>query len=289
MEIYTPQPVTNHVAQLGEGPFWHDGMLHYVDIDNKKLRRIEGDESVLIHEFPTPIGVAAPARNGGFICGLENGIHHLSEDGELSLIVDPEAGSDANRFNDGKCDPVGRFVAGTISYARDPVGASLYSLSASGDHCEKILGEVCNSNGLAWTRDGHTLYYINTPSRQIWKFDYDLNTGHLSNKQVVIEIPPEDGKPDGMCIDQDDNLWIGHWAGWQIAHYDPRTGEKIGKVQMPAANCTSCCFGGKDYDKLYITTSINGLSDEDRADQPHAGKVFVADVKAKGFPTKAWG
>ncbi|WP_309400742.1 SMP-30/gluconolactonase/LRE family protein [Cerasicoccus maritimus] len=289
MEIYTPRPATDHVAQLGEGPFWHEGKLHYVDIERNQLRRLEGSESVLVHEFPEMVGVVVPAKKGGFVCGMETGIFHLSPDGALTKLADPDPDNADVRFNDGKCDPTGRFVAGTISFSRNPVGAALYSLSADGASCEKILGEVCNSNGLAWTKDRTTFYYINTPSRQIWKFDYCLETGAISNKEVVIDIPPEDGKPDGMCIDADDNLWIGHWAGWQIAHYDPRTGAKLGKVDMPAANCTSCCFGGANFEQLYITTSINGLKKEDFEKQPHAGKVFVADVKATGLPTQAWG
>lgn len=283
-----PTPICDEVCQLAEGPFWHENTIHWVDIERCLLFRLEGGRAKIVYEFPCQVGCVAPARDGGFICGLDNGLHRLTATGFLDKVADPDPENPDTRFNDGKVDPIGRYVAGTISRSREPK-AALYSLSVDGSTCKQIHGPVTNSNGLAWSKDGSRFFYIDTPTRQVQQFDYDLNTGELSNGRVVIEIAGEDGKPDGMCIDQDDCLWVGHFRGAQIARYNPATGEKMQKIAMPTANVTSCCFGGENFDQLYITTASIALSDEQKAEQPHAGKVFVCRVDAKGFPTKAWG
>lgn len=283
-----PTPICNEVCQLAEGPFWHDNTIHWLDIERHLLFRLQDDKAKAVYEFPSEVGCVVPARTGGFICGLDDGIYRLTDAGHLEKLADPDPDNPDVRFNDGKVDPIGRFVAGTISRSRSQK-AALYSLSADGSKCKKIHGPVTNSNGLAWSRDGHSFFYIDTPTRQIQRFDYDLNTGELSNGRVVIEIAEEDGKPDGMCIDSEDCLWVGHFRGGQIARYNPANGEKMLKVPLPASNVTSCCFGGEHFDRLYITTASAGLSDDQRAEQPHAGKVFVCQPGVSGFPCKTWG
>lgn len=288
MKRYTPTPITKEVCILAEGPFWHKGAIHWVDIERHLLFRQSEGKTVRLFEFPSEVGCVAPARNGGFICGLDDGIYWLTDRGHLQKLADPDPNNPDVRFNDGKADPIGRFVAGTISRSRSPK-AALYSLSVDGSHCKQINGPVTNSNGLAWSKDGQSLFYIDTPTKQIQQFNYNLRTGELSNGRVVVTVADEDGKPDGMCIDQDDKLWVGHFRGCQIAQYDPATGEKLAKVEMPCANVTSCCFGGEHLDQLYITTASAGLNDEQKAEQPQAGKVFVCPVEARGFPTATWG
>ncbi len=288
MSELSPTPICDEVCRLAEGPFWHENTIHWLDIERHLLFRHEDGQAKVVYEFPSEVGCVAPARAGGFICGLDDGIYRLSAEGELTKLADPDPGNEDVRFNDGKVDPCGRFVAGTISKSRSQT-ANLYSLSADGASCSKVHGPVTNSNGLAWSKDGKSLFYIDTPTRQIQQFDYDLDTGALSNGRVVVEITEEDGKPDGMCIDQDDCLWVGHFRGAQIARYNPATGEKMQKLSLPCSNVTSCCFGGERFDLLYITTASIALSDEQKAEQPHAGKVFVCKVEAKGYPASQWG
>ncbi|GHB90823.1 SMP-30/gluconolactonase/LRE family protein [Cerasicoccus arenae] len=289
MKTYTATLLTDHAAVLGEGPFWHDGAIHYVDIEGKQLLRLEGENVVVVYEFPRRVGAVVPAKEGGFVCALEEGFYHLSADGDdLTYLTDPEPGRTDNRFNDGKCDPFGRFVAGTMSLVDDNEGAALYSLGKDGS-CQQVLAPVGCSNGLAWSKDQKHFFYIDTPTRQIVRFDYAAETGAISNRKVCIEIPAEDGHPDGMCIDQDDHLWIAHWGGWQVARYNPATGQKMEHIHVPAAQVTSCAFGGGGMNELYITTGCYNLTSEQRAEQPHAGKVFVCPVDAVGFPTATWG
>lgn len=288
MSDIKPTPICDEVCQLAEGPFWHENTIHWVDIERHLLFCLKDGHAQRLFEFPSEVGCVAPAREGGFICGLDDGIYRLTSTGFLEKLADPDPDNPDVRFNDGKVDPLGRYVAGTISRSRSPK-AALYSLSADGSSCKQIHDGVTNSNGLAWSKDGHSFYYIDTPTRQIQRFDYDLNTGELSNSRVVIEIAEEDGKPDGMCIDADDCLWVGHFRGAQIARYNPATGEKMLKIPVPANNVTSCCFGGENWDQLYITTASIALSEEEKAAQPHAGKVFVCQVEAQGFPPKLWG
>jgi sugar lactone lactonase YvrE len=228
------------------------------------------------------IGSFAVCTNGDLIAGLHHGFAFISRpDGKLKMIVDPEAEIPTNRFNEGKCDPAGRFWAGTMAISEILHQGNVYVLDRDLNYKKKI-DNVSISNGLAWSLDHKILYYIDTPSFEVVSYDYDVSSGEISNKKSVIKIDvKEEGYPDGMTIDQEGMLWIGHWDGWQVARWNPLTGEKIGSIKLPASRVTSCTFGGENLDDLYITTARVGLSEEALAAQPLAGEFFV--VKNCGF------
>jgi sugar lactone lactonase YvrE len=143
------------------------------------------------------------------------------------------------------------------------------------------LSGISISNGLAWSNDHKTLYYIDSPTRCVQAFDYDKASGVLTNKRIAFAIPAAEGTPDGMTIDREGMLWIAHWDGWQVARWNPDTGQKLLGFKLPAAQITSCAFGGPELKDLYVTSAREGLTEEDIRLQPLAGSVFV--IKNCGF------
>ncbi|AGA59605.1 gluconolactonase [Thermobacillus composti KWC4] len=288
MLTYQAECVVAAGNRLGEGPVWDErlGELFWVDIEERKLQRFRPlDGRVAVHGFDQKIGCAVPAEDGSWILGLADGFYRFDPDTEQTgLIVHTDEPDADNRVNDGKCDPEGRFWAGTIS-AKWTRNASLYMLEAGGKLTRKLTDVIC-SNGLAWTADGRTMYYIDTGERIVWAFDFDPETGAIANRRVAIEYPADEpGDPDGMCIDAEGKLWIGHWGGRQAGRWDPVTGRKLASVPIPVENVTSCAFGGEHFDELYITTAGGG-SGQNTGKQPLAGGLFRVKVDVPGLPVQ---
>lgn len=274
---------------LGEGPLWDvdQQALWWINIFAGELNCFEpasGENRQ--YQMGQPIGTVVLQESGGVAVALEHGFYSFDpQTGALTAIVDPEADQPDNRFNDGKVDPAGRFWAGTMETAETQATGALYCLDGSGN-CQLKESGVFISNGICWTSDQQTMYYIDSPTRTVSAYDYDVSSGEISGKRTAIEIPDGLGYPDGMSIDADDNLWIAMWSGWCVAKFDPRTGELLDKIELPVANVTACAFGGPELNELYITTARKGNSDEELEKQPHAGSLFHAKVDVTGttFP-----
>lgn len=272
------QTLTDHRCLLGEGPVWdaRRSSLFWVDIlrgEIHEYRPADGySHTISVGEY---VGAVAPYRDGRLMAAMKSGIVLLDPDtGEREAVGHPEAHLPGNRYNDGKCDPAGRFWVGSMSLQEEPGAGSLYMI----DHDRSItrqLEGVTISNGLAWSNDHRTMYYIDTPTFEVAAFDYDIATGGISNRRVAIRIPETDGYPDGMTTDREGCLWIAHWDGWQVTRWDPHTGRKIHHIPMPAARVTSCAFGGDTGNDLYITSARTGLSEEELGRMRGAGGVFA--------------
>jgi len=278
-------PVNETRAVLGEGPVWHEGKLYWVDIEGcKVLVHDPGTGQDAAFELPERVGCVWPVAGGGrLVCGLQSGLAFLDlESGELEAIADPEARLPRTRFNDGKCDPRGRFWAGTMDMEETAPLGSLYMLAA-GREPRRQWGDITVANGLAWDPDGETFYYIDSPTREVAAFDYDAESGEISNRRAIVAIPDGEGFPDGMTIDAEGKLWIALWQGWGVVRYDPKTGERLGKIDLPVEKVTSCTFGGADLDQLYITTARIGLEAAALEAQPFAGGLFKVDPGVAGL------
>jgi sugar lactone lactonase YvrE len=201
----------------------------------------------------------------------------------MEIVADPEHDRPQNRFNDGKCDPAGRFWAGTLALEGKRGVCNLWRLDADLT-AHKMVEGVSVSNGIVWTQDRRTMYYVDTPTGRVDCFDYDHATGEIANRSVAVRIPGEMGFPDGMTIDSEGMLWVCLWQGGKVSRWDPREGRLLQTVDLPASNVTSCAFGGENLDQLYITTARSGLSDEQLQAQPLAGGLFRADVGVTGLP-----
>ena len=139
-----------------------------------------------------------------------------------------------------------------------------------------MVEDITVSNGLAWSADRGTMYYIDTPTRCVFAFDFDLDTGVIANRRVAIRVPDDHGSPDGMSIDSEGMLWVAEWGGWRITRWNPDTAENLGQVDLPCARVTSCAFGGPDFDHLFITSARIGPDEETLKEQPLAGGLFLA-------------
>ncbi|NIP86316.1 MAG: SMP-30/gluconolactonase/LRE family protein [Planctomycetales bacterium] len=288
----TAELVLDAQAELGEGPWWDVArqQLWWVDIERGRLHSFDPTTgSDQTYEIGQRVGTVVGRQRGGLMLAVEQGFAAYDPDSQtLTVIHDPESHLPANRFNDGKCDPAGRFWAGTMdmSSQRRPSGA-LYSLDSEGN-VAKHLDQVRVSNGIVWTADTRTMYYIDTHTLRVDAFDFDNRTGQISNRRPAVEIPADRGKPDGMAIDADDNLWVAHWNGGCVAAYDPRTGQTLARIDVPARQVTACAFGGPQLDQLYITTARIGQDEAALQAQPHAGGLFLAHPGVRGVPAVAY-
>jgi sugar lactone lactonase YvrE len=272
-------------ANLGEGPIWdaRRQVLYWVDIHGFNLHIYDPAAKTdrVIH-VGQHIGTVVPRRSGGVVVALREGIAALDLDTEqLTFLARPEHNKPTNRFNDGKCDPAGRFWAGTMSLNREQNAGSLWRLDPDLS-CHRMVTGVTTSNGIVWSPDKKTMYYIDTPTGRVDAFDYDNDTGDIANRRPAITIALEDGRPDGMTTDAEGMLWVAHWDGGRVTRWDPLTGKLLQTIRVPASRTTACAFGGPNLTDLYITTARTGLTDEQLQHQPHAGGVFRVTTGAKG-------
>lgn len=279
MHLPDPELAGTYVSQWGEGPLWHRDHLLYVDIEDHKVIRfdpVSGKET--IWDVGERVGTVVAREKGGLVIAGDNGFSFLDDvTGKVTRIADPETDIATNRFNDGKCDPAGRFWAGTMHLGpkRAPSG-SLYCLH-SDLRAEKMFSSVTISNGIVWTKDARTMFYIDTPRRNVLAFDFDAATGALSNERIAFHTTDYSGSPDGMAIDADDCLWVAFCHGSAVRCFEPRTGRCEAEILLPCREVTACAFGGPDLKDLYITTGIPGDDAE-----PAAGRLFVTHAGVKG-------
>lgn len=270
-------------AELAEGPVWdaRSSRLVWVDILSKRILLTDvrtGATEVI--QVPLPVGAVVPRVAGGFVAALQDGFWVVG-DGPAYQITQVAEAQPGLRFNDGKCDPAGRFWAGTMAYDKSPGAAALYRLDSDG-RATLVLDGVTISNGLAWSLDGFTMYYIDTPTRRIDAFSFLPATGEITDRRSVIPIPAEVGAPDGLTIDAEGGLWVALWGGAAIHRYlDGRLDQVI---KLPVSQPTSCTFGGEDLDELYVTSAWEGLSVTERQAQPLAGALFRVRPGVRGTP-----
>jgi len=283
--------VIDSKADLGEGPVWdsEEDVLYWVNITAGEVHIYDpATRSDRVINVGQQVGTVVPRKSGGLALALHHGFAFLDlATEELTMIADPESGLPDCRFNDGKCDPSGRFWAGT--YAPDgPRGiSSLYRLDADLSVHRMLTGISC-SNGIAWSLDHRVMYYIDTPTGKVEAFDYDMATGAVADRRTVVHVPPDSGHPDGMTIDAEGMLWVAMWGGWGVVRYDPRTDRTLDHIDVPVAQTSSCAFGGPDLRDLYITTARRNRTEAQLRDEPLAGGLFVARPGPQGIAASAF-
>jgi sugar lactone lactonase YvrE len=287
----SPELILDARAELGEGPSWdaRSGCLYWVDIHLGRLHAfnpVDGRDRYV--EVGEPIGCVASRRQGGLVLGLKSGFAIL--DGPLSPfppsirpLINPEPALPGNRFNDGKCDPAGRFLAGSMDDAEMDATGSLYSLDPDGSVKTLITGTRI-SNGLAWSPDQRTFYFIDTPTRTVMAYDYDLDSGEIANPRRLISVPSALGWPDGMTSDLEGMLWVALWGGAKLTRWNPATGQLVAEIPLPAFNVSSCAFGGPDLTDLYVTSARSGMNTQQLAEYPLSGGLFRIRTGIQGLP-----
>ena len=292
MKLSTPELILDARAFLGEGPAWDaaQGRLTWVDIVAGHLHIFQPESGAdRVIGLGQALGCAAPARDGKLILGLKEGLALLDPSSEeLTYLARPESHLPGNRINDGKCGPDGRFLVGSMDNAEVEASGSLYSLSPDGA-LKTLLGGLRISNGLAWSPDHTTLYFIDTPTRQVLAYDYDLGSGDIANPRVAVNVPAALGWPDGMTSDAGGRLWVALWGGAALTVWDPANGALLEKIELPAKNITSCAFGGAQLDELYVSSARKGLDAADLSAYPASGGLFRMRAGQTGLPTFVFG
>lgn len=293
MKVWQAELVVDGNNQLGEGPLWHldDQCVYWVDIIGQRIYQYSPtSRETKSYEVDQPVGVIVPTATAGqFMCGMKDGFSIFdTATGTKQRVFDPEAHLPDNRFNDGKCDAAGRFWAGTMHMEAALHAGSLYCLDPELG-CRQVLTDVTISNGIAWSLDGATMYYIDTATSEVSAYAYDMTNGSISDRRTVVAIPQEEGSPDGMTIDAEGMLWIALWGGSQVIRVNPATGERLARVEVPASQVTSCAFGGEQLDELYITTAAVGLNASELAEEPLAGGLFRIKTDVRGTEVQRYG
>ena len=277
------EPIGPMRCVWGEGPIWWNGALYFVDIESHLVHRFDpADGSARTWDCGQRVGTVVPRARGGLVIAGDHGFAFLDEEtGALTPVADPESHLPDNRFNDGKCSPDGRFFAGTLNLAKQPNAAKLYRLDPDLT-VHEAFGPVTNSNGIVWSADGKSCYYIDTPRREVLAFDYD--NGLLLDPRVAFATGHIDASPDGMAIDADGHLWIAFCHGGCVSCFDPATGDELHRLAIPCLETTACAFGGPNLEDLCVTTGVHKTAREE-----HAGRLFVIrGLGIHGVPAHAF-
>jgi sugar lactone lactonase YvrE len=277
----------NAAALLGECPRWDaaTGRLLWVDIEARTLHLFDpasGDDRSIL--FDDRVGAAAPTTDGGVLVALADRLVmvDLGDESVRTLVEIPHG--DGLRLNDGACDPSGRLWVGSLAldYARGRGALYRYSIE---EGLERVLEDVTLSNGIGWSPDGGTMYYVDSMAYRVDAFDFDVATGAISERRPLIVIERGAGIPDGLAVDDEGGIWLALWGRAAIRCYRP-DGEVERVLAVPADNVTACCFGGDDGRSLYVTSASVELPVERRSAQPLAGSVFVTDPGVSGPPAQ---
>ncbi|KAF7658825.1 hypothetical protein LDENG_00007190 [Lucifuga dentata] len=289
--------VVEESALIGEGPVWEesDQTLLFVDIAGQKIHRWSpATNHVQSLETGHMVSFAVPRSSGGYVAGVGRSIvavDWLNQTTRSLAEVDKDKPN--NRLNDGKVDPCGRLLAGTMAMEEKPAvverkQGALFSLT-SDLTVTKHFNQVDISNGLDWSLDQKTFFYIDSLSLTVDAFDYNIHSGHMTNRRVVYHMEEGEGLPDGMTVDADGRLWVACYNGGRVINIDPITGVRLRTVSLPVMKTTSCCFGGPNYTDLYVTSASLGLDQSERRHQPLAGATFrVTGLGVKGCPSNSF-
>ena len=270
-------------SRLGESPRWDHriGELVWVDVESGRLwSAAPGGPPRLLLEADSSVTAVALARDGTYVVALEREVIQFdpttAERRRLVRLIAADA-----RFNDGEVDHEGRFWLGSMGVDHGPGRGSLFRLSPDG--FDEVLHGVGMSNGIGWSLDNRRMYYVDSLTRRVDVFDYDLGSGTATGRRPFVDLSEVAGYPDGLAVDADDRVWVVMWDGGTVRCFDA-SGAAVRVLTLPVTRPTSCTFGGRDLETLFVTTSSSGLTDEECAGQPLAGHVLAVEGVGRGVP-----
>jgi sugar lactone lactonase YvrE len=273
-------------ASLGECPVWSvdEQALYWIDINAPSFNRFDPLTGAnQTWPMPQSIGCFALRSRGGFVGALRDGIWIIGREGKLERkIADAPYDPIHHRFNDGRADPQGRLWAGTMNEKRDAYTGQLYrfgpdlSLTA-------MIPDLMISNGLAWSPDKCTMYHADTVKREITAWDFDGESGAISNRRVMAQFIEERDRPDGAAVDREGCYWSAFYSGGKVVRLSP-AGERLSEYALPAMCPTMCGFGGPDLKTLYVTSARQRREPEELSRLPQSGGIFAMRVDVPGLP-----
>ena len=264
---------------LGESPVWstREHALYWTDIEEQLIFRYDPDtKHFSSYELPCKVGSLALIEDGRFVLAVEDGFAFWDGEGKsVDMLYKTIPNQSPCMMNDGKVDPMGRFWAGS----KGPKGlANLWFLEKQ-NMVQKVLSGLSISNGLDW--ESSIFYYTDSLDARIYRYDYDLTSGQITNPRVFFESSK--GVSDGLTLDYLGNVWTAIWDGWKVLQLSP-AGKIMQEIAVPVQRPTSLCFGGIAFKTLFITSASVDLSEEESAAQPLAGDLFAIDLKVSGRP-----
>lgn len=274
-------------SSIGESPTWSpdEGALYWVDIVEPAIYRLKAATgAVESWRMPDLVGSIAVRRRGGLLVALRGRLAGFDpSSGSLETLIRLEQDRPENRCNDGRCDRAGRFWVGTMHHERRGEAAgSLYCFDAA-HRLRRVIEGVEVPNGLAWSRDGATMYFADTFRRQIETYAFDTKTGEIGARRVFAEFKDGPSRPDGSAVDAEGYLWSAVYGGACLHRYAPE-GRLDRVLPLPVTQPTSCAFGGADLAVLYVTSASRGLAPSALSTETLAGAVLAFDVHVTGFP-----
>lgn len=273
--------------RVGEVPVWspRDRKVWWIDVRQPRIQSFDPDTGNF-ETFLTggqALGSYAIREKGGFMLAQEDGLYAFDPaNGERELLTDPESDLPDNRLNDGRCDRRGRFWLGSMNDTQRTDDGNFYSVGTDFSIAKWFDG-INIPNGVCFSPDDKTMYFADTPKKMIWAFDFDIDEGRISNRRIFADLKDAPGRPDGSTVDAEGFVWNAEFAGHRIVRYAP-DGLVDRVIDMPVTNITCVGFGGDNLDQLYITTAWQGLSEEQREKEPHAGALFRTEVGVRGLP-----
>ena len=270
--------IADYNCIVGEGPMWHpiENVVYWADIPQGRIFRYDPNttEHGLFFEGGE-VGGFTVQDDGSLLLFMESGAVASLRQGKLEYLIDEIESEHDTRFNDVIADPAGRVFCGTMP--SDSHLGSLYRLETDGS-ISHVLGGIGISNGMGFTPDGKQMYYTDSPTHNIYIFDYDIATGELSNQRVFVNTGENDGIPDGMTVDAEGYVWSARWDGSSLVRYSPQ-GEQVNRIWFPARKVSSVIFGGGDYTDMYVTTA--GGQDK-TGEGPGAGCLYRINLGITG-------
>ena len=289
---FSAQLVLPLSMKLGEGPLWdfHRQLLFFVDISARQLHyydpRRQHHGYHQFHQMPTALGLQT---NQSLLIALEHAVaQFVPEAGTLTPYQELDIDAQQLRTNDAKVGPDGCFYLGTMDRKKQNPVANLWRVAPHGE-ATSLLSHQTIANGMAWSPDQQTMYFIDSPTRKVQAYDFNRATGTMERPRTLVETAEDEGIPDGMTVDVEGHLWVAHNGGGFVARYHHSTGELLAKVNVPAPLVTCCAFGGHNYQTLYITTACEGLDEEQRQHHPQSGGLFAVQPPWYGQPTFSFG
>lgn len=285
-----PRLIWDVRAQLGEGPLWdgRDDALWFTDIRGRKIFRFDpGTGERRTWDSPEKVGFVVPAQSGGFIAGLQSGLHRFDPArGTFELLVEVEPDKPGNRLNDGVVDPQGRLWFGTMDdQDSNRATSGAYYCFHRGELREAGIGDVCITNGPAVSPDGTSLYWVDTVAGTVSAAEL-RGDGTLGTSRHLFEIDPAEGSPDGPTVDSEGCIWIALYGGWEVRRYSP-VGVLLERVAFPVGNLTKMALGGRGLRTAFATSARQYLDIDALEKQPYAGGLFQFPVDVPGLPAVA--
>lgn len=270
-------------AFLAEGVQWNprDARLWWTDIHGRLLLSCDADggdlESLALDERLTAFAFHEE-REDVVLAAFARGLFALDpRTGARRRLTTFEPETPGTRMNDGRCDPAGAFVVGGM----DEAGFQPISRVIRYDGVVEtpLVSGIAVTNAVSFSPDGRAMHLADSPARTIWRYVRDPATGALGARDVFATLAADEGFPDGACVDAQGGLWNARFEGGRVQRYLPDGTHDV-TIRLPVSQVTCCCFGGKNLDRLYVTTAREGMTPATYATEPLAGGIFVADVGA---------